>query len=82
MKDQLSVIAIMVDNRDEMAPEVQEIITRHGRDIIGRLGVPSASKEQGLITLIYEGKSDEAVKFRRQLEEIPGTNVQMINFPN
>jgi putative iron-only hydrogenase system regulator len=70
----------MVDHRDQNAPDMQEVITKYGRDIIGRMGVPSPSKEQGLITLIYEGESKNATTFRKELEDISGVTVQTMTF--
>jgi putative iron-only hydrogenase system regulator len=76
----LTVFGIMVDNRDEKAPDMQEVITKYGRDIIGRMGIPSPSKEQGMITLIFEGDSKKATVFRKELEDISGITVQTMSF--
>jgi len=76
----LSIIGIRVDERDEVAPKVQEIITKHGREIIGRMGVPTPDKAKGLITVIYEGRLEQAAQFREELEAIPGVDVQIMNF--
>jgi putative iron-only hydrogenase system regulator len=76
----LTVFGIVVDHRDQNAPDMQEVITKYGRDIIGRMGVPSPSKEQGLITLIYEGESKNATTFRKELEDISGVTVQTMTF--
>ena len=76
----LTVFGIMVDNRDENAPDMQEVITKFGRDIIGRMGIPSPSKEQGLITLVFEGDPKQATVFRKELEDISGITVQTMSF--
>ncbi|MGE5582961.1 MAG: hypothetical protein ACM3X9_10565 [Bacillota bacterium] len=75
-----TIFGIMVDNRGEIAPEMQEVITKYGRDIICRMGIPSPSKEKGLITLVYEGEPKTANTFRKELEEIPGITVQTMSF--
>jgi putative iron-only hydrogenase system regulator len=80
MVEPLTIIGIMVDHRAERAPDVQEIITRHGDDIVCRMGVPSPSKEKGLITLVYKGDNAGAEHFYNQLEEISGVDVQMVRF--
>lgn len=80
MTASLTVFGIMVDNRDEKAPDMQEVITKYGRDIIGRMGIPSPSKEQGMITLIFEGDSKKATVFRKELEDISGITVQTMSF--
>jgi putative iron-only hydrogenase system regulator len=80
MADPLTIIGIQVDHRAKRAPEVQEVITRYGEEIVCRMGVPSHSKEKGLITLIYKGDASGAECFYNQLEEISGVDVQMIRF--
>lgn len=76
----LTVFGIMVDNRNENAPEMQEVITKYGRDIICRMGVPSPSKEKGFITLVYEGEPKDATTFRKELEDVAGITVQTMSF--
>ena len=76
----LTLFGIMVDHRGETAPEMQAVITKYGRDIICRMGVPSPSKEKGLVTLVYEGEPKDATTFRKELEDIPGITVQMMSF--
>jgi putative iron-only hydrogenase system regulator len=80
MAEPLTIIGIMVDRRAEHAPEVQEVITRHGEDIVCRMGVPSPSKEKGLITVVYKGDSSGAEHFYNQLEDISGVDVRMVRF--
>lgn len=80
MAASLSIIGIMVDHRGDMAPEVQEVITKHGTDIICRMGVPSPSKEKGLITLVFDGDTKKADEFRKELMGISDTDVQMMSF--
>jgi putative iron-only hydrogenase system regulator len=77
----LTIFGIMVDNRDENAPNMQEVITRYGRDIVCRMGIPSPSKAQGLVTLVFEGEPKQATTFRKELEDISGIAVQTMSFP-
>jgi putative iron-only hydrogenase system regulator len=81
MADPINILGIMVDNRAEVAPELQEVITRYGSGIICRMGVPSPSKKKGLITLVFEGELAELVSFREELSALPGVLVQTISFP-
>jgi putative iron-only hydrogenase system regulator len=80
MEEPLTIIGIMVDHREKRAPEVQEVITRHGGEIVCRMGVPSPSKGKGLITLVYKGENAGAEHFYNQLEEITGVDVRMVRF--
>ena len=81
MANPINILGIMVDNRGEVAPELQEVITRYGSDIICRMGVPSPSKKKGLITLVFEGDLADVVSFREELSALPGVLVQTMSFP-
>lgn len=80
MSEAMTVVGIVVDERVEHAPQVQEVITRYGKDIICRMGVPSPSKENGLITLVFKGEAGTAEQFYHELEGIGGVDAQMMSF--
>ncbi|HEX7714237.1 MAG TPA: hypothetical protein VF531_09450 [Bacillota bacterium] len=81
VSNSLTVFGIMLDDRGQNAPDVQEVITRHGSEIIGRMGVPSPSKKKGFITLLFEGELTQVEAFRKEIEEIDGATVQTMSFP-
>lgn len=81
MATPLSIMGILVQERAAVAPEVQEIITKHGHEILCRMGIPGPQKENGLITLVVESEMEDLMKFRHELEEIPGLTVQTLSFP-
>lgn len=80
MKEPLTILGLMVDHRADRAPGLQEVITRYGQDIVGRMGLPSPSKEKGLITLVFKGEKSAAQDFYKELEAISGVDVQMMHF--
>jgi putative iron-only hydrogenase system regulator len=80
MKKTLSVVGITVDQRSRHASEVQEIITRYGSDIIGRMGVPSPDKQKGLITLVFDGPETSTAKFYDELQTIADLEVKVMRF--
>lgn len=80
MKEPLTIIGMMVDQRADRAPGLQEVITRYGEDIVGRLGLPSPSKEKGLITLVFKGEKSTAQDFYKELVAVSGVDVQMMHF--
>jgi putative iron-only hydrogenase system regulator len=80
MSETMTVIGIVVDGRTERAPQVQEVITRYGTDIVCRMGVPSPSKENGLITLVFKGEAATAKQFYDELEELSGVDAQIMRF--
>jgi putative iron-only hydrogenase system regulator len=80
MGESMTVIGIVVDERAERAPRVQEVITRYGEDIVCRMGVPGPSKQNGLITVVFNGETAKAERFYRELEEVGGVAAQMMRF--
>lgn len=80
MEEPVSIIGILVERRAQHAPELQEIITKHGENILCRMGIPSPSKENGLITLVYKGDLKQAEDFQHELEAMPGVHIQRMSF--
>ncbi len=55
----VGVVAIIVKNRADAAPRVNEILTQFGGIIIGRMGIPYHERELSIITLIVDATNDE-----------------------
>lgn len=68
----LAVIGMIVEHRAENAPHLQEVLTRHGSRILGRLGVRSPDKEEGIISLIVEGGDSEIEGVARDIASVEG----------
>jgi putative iron-only hydrogenase system regulator len=77
----LWIMGILVDDRDKVAPEIQEAITKYGSEILCRMGIPGPKKQKALITLVIESDLDQLTSFRRELDAIPGLSVQTLSFP-
>ena len=68
------IVGISVEKRTEEIPEVQEVLTKYGKDIDTRLGIHNQEKEkQGVILVTYQGKDVDS--FIEELNSIDGTNV-------
>lgn len=80
MEEPVSIIGILVERRAQHAPDLQEIITKHGENILCRMGISSPSKENGLITLVYKGDLKQAEDFQHELEAMPGVHIQRMSF--
>lgn len=80
MSKKISLMGILVDHRGAMAPRVQEVITEFGSEAIGRMGVPSPSKEKGLIALAMEAENSEIQELKERLKAIEGVEVQIATF--
>ena len=71
----LAVVGMVVENRGQRAPDLQEILTRHGDRILGRMGLRSPDKEEGIISLIVEGSDEEVERIVRDIGSVDGVTV-------
>lgn len=73
------VVALVLDKRTEDAPELQEVLTRHGCLLKVRLGVHAGSagecSDSGLIILAAEGDEKELDSFLEELKKFPRVKV-------
>lgn len=74
------IVGLMIDERGQKAPDVQQIITRYGNSILCRNGMPSPSRERGIITLTMEAEQEEYNKMEQELKQIEGVTVESIHF--
>lgn len=65
-------MGLVVDNRRESAPGIQELLTEYGHIIMGRMGVPLRGQHVCAISLIVDGSSAEAGELETKLAELPG----------
>ncbi len=68
----LGIIGLVCHNRECNAPHLQEVLTSHGERILGRMGVRSPGKEQGIICLIVEGTEDEIQATAEDIGHVDG----------
>jgi hypothetical protein len=79
------IMGIQLQQRHEIATNVQELLTKYGCFIKTRLGVHQASadscSEQGLIILEFIDRSDkEAYELEKALSNISGVVVKKMEF--
>lgn len=73
--EQLTIMALRLDHREDIAPKVQEVLTKHGDMILCRMGLPDPAKEDGIITLYMNTSAGRAEEFSRELTAIRGVSV-------
>ncbi len=74
--DQLSVMSIRLNDRDDIAPQVQEILTQNGDLILGRFGIHDPGEtNHGLITLNLRGDMQRIQKMTEDLKKLKGVQV-------
>lgn len=74
--NKMTIMGIRVDHRADVAPRVQEILTKHGSIIMSRFGVPDSKKKDGLITLYIPGGNEEIIELSQELASIEGVTVK------
>lgn len=80
MQKDIYVVGLMVDERGTKAPDVQQVITRYGSNILCRNGIPSPSRERGIITLTMEATEEEYRNLEQELQGLHGVTVESIHF--
>ncbi len=59
MDKHIGAVIIIVKKREEIAPKVNEVLTRFGAIIVARMGFPYDKRDCNIITLIVDGTNDE-----------------------
>jgi len=59
MEKHLGAVVVIVKQREEAAPRVNEILTHFGDIIVARMGFPYEKRGVNIITLIVDGTNDE-----------------------
>ncbi|SNX54345.1 hypothetical protein [Thermoanaerobacterium sp. RBIITD] len=69
------IMGISVDKRSDFAPKVQEVLTKHGDNILARFGIHDDGNDNGLITLNVRGDEGYINEFSSELSNIPTVKV-------
>ncbi|NPV70221.1 MAG: CopG family transcriptional regulator [Firmicutes bacterium] len=72
----IGVVGIVVEDRVRVASRVQDILSKHGDIIVGRMGLPYKERDVAVIALIVDGTSDEVGALTGKLGSIPGVVVR------
>ncbi|MBI9104733.1 MAG: CopG family transcriptional regulator [Spirochaetales bacterium] len=70
-------VGILVADRDDASPVIQDILTDYGDIILGRMGLPHLSDNKlSIITLIVHATTDQVGSLTGRLGRIPGVSVK------
>lgn len=72
----IGVIGIVLEDRTKSAAKVNAILSAHGDDIVGRMGIPYREKNISVIALIVDGSTDEIGALTGKLGAIEGVMVK------
>lgn len=73
--------AIILIQERESVQHLNEILSKHSKIIIGRLGLPR-SDGQSIISLVLEGTTDEIGSLTGQLGRLSGIQVKSVLLKN
>ncbi|SDL51908.1 TM1266 family iron-only hydrogenase system putative regulator [Halarsenatibacter silvermanii] len=76
MSRRIGAVAIVIDDRQKAASQVNEILSKYGNIIIGRMGVPRREDNMGVISLLVEGDTDEIGAITGELGSLEKVNVK------
>jgi putative iron-only hydrogenase system regulator len=77
MEKRIGSVLILLQ-RKEAAPQVNEIISSHSFIIIGRQGLPVNNSAFGIISLVLEGTTDQIGSLTGKLGRVKGVEVKSV----
>lgn len=75
MEDRVAVLSIIVENEDAVN-ELNELLHRYGRYIIGRMGIPYRQKNINIICIAIDAPNDEINSLTGALGRIEGISAK------
>ena len=76
MQKRIGVIGIVIEDRSKVASELNDILSKFGDIIIGRMGVPSQELDLSTIALIVEGSSDDVGSMTGKIGNLTGVTLK------
>ena len=71
-QNRVGVAAIIIEDRHQTAPRVNEILSEYGDLIVGRMGIPYRDRGVSVISLIIDGDTDTIGAMTGKLGAITG----------
>lgn len=76
LEKRLGFVGIILEDREQSAPRVNEILTQHASLILARTGIPHIKGENSVITLVVDSTTDELGQLTGRLGGIAGVQVK------
>lgn len=73
----IAVIGIVVNNREEIAGRVNEILSGFGNIIVGRMGLPYRERGISVISIIVDGTNEDIGSLSGKLGSLRGVKVKV-----
>ena len=69
----LAGITILVRNRVEAQGKMNDILSKHGNIVQGRLGLPHLHNDSSVVSLVLQGESEEIERLYADLQSLAET---------
>ena len=76
MDKRVGFVGIIVKNRKQSAPKVNEVLTEYGSMIVARTGIPYERRNCSVITLVVDATTDDLGALTGKLGTIAGVAVK------
>lgn len=76
METRIGVIGIVVDHREDIVRQLNDILSAHADIIVGRMGIPYRERGVSVISLIIDGTTDQIGSLTGKLGNLPGVHVK------
>ncbi len=76
MEKRLGFIGIIIEQRENNASAVNELLGEYGKLVVARMGVPYEKRACSAITLIIDASTDELGVLTGKLGGLPGVSVK------
>ncbi|KAB3533531.1 TM1266 family iron-only hydrogenase system putative regulator [Alkaliphilus serpentinus] len=77
MEKRIGVVAIIVEEKSNIH-EVNDLLSKYGDIIIGRMGVPYKEKGVSIISVLIDGTTDEIGGLTGKLGRLSGVTVKSV----
>jgi len=75
MERRLGVVGIVLEDRKNTAPKVNQILSEHGDIIVGRMGIPYKDRQVAVISVVVDGTTDELGSLTGKLGMLKGVHI-------
>jgi len=76
MEKRLGFVGIIIENREDNASAVNDLLGQFGEIVVARMGVPYEKRDCSAITLIVDTTTDELGILTGKLGNLPGISVK------
>jgi len=77
MENRVAIISIIVENQDSVSA-LNEILHNFGQYILGRMGIPYASRNLGIISVALDAPTDIISSITGKLGMLPGVSAKSL----